>query len=116
MLFTNFRVLALSATLTGLATTSAVAQTEVKIGYALAPTSHYGVAAEKWQAVVEAETDGTPDHVQTRLNETLDTMQMFDDWYGEISRIPRGTQLTLLKLGAKIARFLPGGKSGSKPG
>ncbi len=39
---------------------SALAQQEVKIGYALAaaPNSHYGVAAEKWQEVVEAETDG----------------------------------------------------------
>ncbi|UYV38184.1 MarR family transcriptional regulator [Rhodobacteraceae bacterium D3-12] len=64
----------------------------------------------------DAKTDGTPDHVQTRLDETLATMQMFDDWYSEISRIPRGTQLTLLKLGAKIARFLPGSKSGGKSG
>ena len=37
---------------------SAHAQQEVKLGYALATTSHYGVAAEKWQEVVEAETDG----------------------------------------------------------
>ncbi|WP_157020309.1 TRAP transporter substrate-binding protein [Mesorhizobium xinjiangense] len=38
----------------------ALAQQEVKIGYALAaaPDSHYGVAATKWQEVVEAETDG----------------------------------------------------------
>ena len=34
------------------------AQQEVKLGYALATTSHYGVAAQKWQEVVEAETDG----------------------------------------------------------
>lgn len=63
------------------------------------------------QVSTEARADGTPDHVQTRLDETLATMQMFDDWYSEISRIPRGTQLTLLKLGAKIARFLPKGKT-----
>ncbi|WP_274424172.1 TRAP transporter substrate-binding protein [Chelativorans sp. YIM 93263] len=39
---------------------AAIAQQEVKIGYALAaaPDSHYGVAAEKWEEVVEAETDG----------------------------------------------------------
>ncbi|NRC53949.1 TRAP transporter substrate-binding protein DctP [Mesorhizobium sediminum] len=37
---------------------AAYAQQEVKLGYALATTSHYGVAAEKWQEVVEAETDG----------------------------------------------------------
>lgn len=37
---------------------AASAQQEIKIGYALATTSHYGVAAEKWQEVVEAGTDG----------------------------------------------------------
>lgn len=60
----------------------------------------------------EAETDGTSQHVQKRLAETLETMQQFDDWYAEIARLPRGTQMTLLKLGAKIARFLPKGSSG----
>lgn len=34
----------------------AYAQTEVKIGYALAPESHYGVAAKKFEEVVLAET------------------------------------------------------------
>lgn len=34
---------------------AAHAQQEIKIGYALAPTSHYGVAADKWQEVVEGE-------------------------------------------------------------
>ncbi|WP_111735443.1 TRAP transporter substrate-binding protein [Roseovarius amoyensis] len=42
----------------GLATGGALAQTEVKIGYALSPDSHYGVAAAKFEEVVEAETDG----------------------------------------------------------
>ncbi len=36
------------------------AQTEIKIGYALAaaPDSHYGVGAQRWQEVVEERTDG----------------------------------------------------------
>jgi tripartite ATP-independent transporter DctP family solute receptor len=36
------------------------AQTEIKIGYALAaaPDSHYGVGAARWQEVVEERTDG----------------------------------------------------------
>lgn len=37
---------------------AAHAEQEVKIGYALATTSHYGVAALKFQEVVEANTDG----------------------------------------------------------
>jgi DNA-binding transcriptional regulator GbsR (MarR family) len=62
------------------------------------------------RAVAEdAETDATPAHVKARITETLDTMQMFDDWYRDISRLPRGVQMAVLKLGAKIARFLPKG-------
>ncbi|MGR3563599.1 MAG: TRAP transporter substrate-binding protein [Heliomarina sp.] len=58
MSFFKIRTIALTAAFAGIAGTAAFAQTEVKIGYALAPTSHYGVAAQKWQEVVEAETDG----------------------------------------------------------
>ncbi|WP_413204239.1 TRAP transporter substrate-binding protein [Rhodospirillum sp. A1_3_36] len=42
----------------GMTATTALASTEVKLGYALAPTSHYGVAADKLKDVVEAETNG----------------------------------------------------------
>ena len=49
---------AIFATLGALTGGALSAETEVKIGYALAPDSHYGVAAQKWQKVVEAETDG----------------------------------------------------------
>jgi DNA-binding transcriptional regulator GbsR (MarR family) len=62
------------------------------------------------QAVAEAaKEDATPDHVKARMNETLQTMQMFDDWYREVSTLPRGVQLLAMKLGARIARFLPKG-------
>ncbi|MGL4234650.1 GbsR/MarR family transcriptional regulator [Tabrizicola sp.] len=56
-----------------------------------------------------AEGDATPDHVKARMKETLQTMQMFDDWYRDVSTLPRGIQLLAMKLGAKIARFLPKG-------
>jgi DNA-binding transcriptional regulator GbsR (MarR family) len=55
----------------------------------------------------EAEGDATPTHVRKRMKETLETMQMFDDWYRDIARLPRGVQLAAMKLGARIARFLP---------
>lgn len=60
----------------------------------------------------EAETDGTPKKVRGRIRETLDTMQLFDDWYRDVSRLPRAVQLSAVKLGARIAKFLPKGKSG----
>lgn len=59
----------------------------------------------------DAETDGTSKAVQDRIGETLHTMQMFDDWYGQVSRIPRGIQKTLLTMGDRITRFLPKGKT-----
>lgn len=56
-----------------------------------------------------AETDGkTPKEVAARMKDTLEVMQTFDNWYAQVARLPRGTQLKLLKLGARIARFLPG--------
>jgi DNA-binding transcriptional regulator GbsR (MarR family) len=58
-----------------------------------------------------AETDGkTPAAVADRMKETLEIMEMFDNWYAQVARLPRGTQLNLLKLGARIAKLLP--KSG----
>ncbi len=70
----------------------------------------YAPTLEALRAVaVEAETDDTPKAVRKRIKETLDTMQMFDDWYRDIIRLPRGVQMAAVKLGARIARFLPKG-------
>ncbi len=60
-------------------------------------------------AAEEARTDGTPDKVRKRLEETLDTMQMFDDWYVDVNRLPRRVQLAVVRLGGRIARLLPKG-------
>lgn len=58
MYYTKFQQIAVAAAIATITGSAASAQTEVKLGYALAPDSHYGVAAQKWQEVVEAETDG----------------------------------------------------------
>jgi len=58
----------------------------------------------------EAEQDGTGPKTRARIAETLETMEMFDTWYRDVSRLPRSVQLGVIKLGSKIARFLP--KSG----
>ncbi len=62
------------------------------------------------EVAVEAETDNTSAAVKARINETLETMQMFDDWYRDVSKLPRTVQLSVMKLGARIARFLPKGR------
>lgn len=51
----NLRVLAAAGTFAALGL-PALAETEIKIGYALAPDSHYGVAAAKFEEVLLAET------------------------------------------------------------
>ena len=61
------------------------------------------------QVAQAAETDDTPAHVRARMKETLETMQMFDDWYRDVSGLSRGVQMMAMKLGARIARFLPKG-------
>ena len=55
----------------------------------------------------EAEADKTPNDVKVRIRETLDMMQMFDTWYSAVSRLPRRVHLGVIKLGGRLARFLP---------
>jgi len=55
----------------------------------------------------EAEDDSTPKAVKARMEETLATMQMFDTWYSEMSRLPRSVLLNLIKLGSRIVRLRP---------
>ncbi|MEM0988414.1 MAG: MarR family transcriptional regulator [Pseudomonadota bacterium] len=55
-----------------------------------------------------AEGDGkTPTEVVQRMRETHEMMEMFDSWYAQVARLPRSSQLKMLKLGAQLARFLP---------
>lgn len=61
--------------------------------------------------LTEAQSDGTPADVLERMTVTRDTMSMFDSWYSDVARLPRTVQLSVIKLGGKIARFLPKGRS-----
>ena len=57
----------------------------------------------------EAENDKPPSDVKDRIAVTLKTMELFDKWYQDVSRLPKAVQLGALKLGAGIARFIPKG-------
>ena len=59
----------------------------------------------------EADQDNTPPKVRERMGEMLRVMKMFDDWYQDFSRLPRSVHMAVLKLGSKLARFIPGGRS-----
>lgn len=58
-------------------------------------------------AAAEGDGETLPD-VVARIRETKEAMEMFDRFYREIARLPRGTQVALLKAGARLARLLPG--------
>ncbi|MBM7066056.1 MarR family transcriptional regulator [Actibacterium sp. 188UL27-1] len=64
---------------------------------------------EAMQDLMKAtEGDNTPKAVRQRMVETLETMEMFDSWYRDVAKLPRRVQMGALKLGSRIARFLPG--------
>lgn len=59
----------------------------------------------------EADADATPKEVKKRMSDTLNVMILFNDWYLDVSRLPRSVQQAALKLGARVARFLPGDRA-----
>ncbi|MFV2053837.1 GbsR/MarR family transcriptional regulator [Aliiroseovarius sp. YM-037] len=63
------------------------------------------------EVLEEAKSDGTPESIRARLKETTDVMAEFDRWYGDVSRLSRPVQKALLKLGGRVAKLIPGGKS-----
>lgn len=61
--------------------------------------------------VAEAETDPTVHPVALkRLKEMLEFTETIDRWYGQITTVARPKLMALLKLGARIAALIPGGK------
>jgi DNA-binding transcriptional regulator GbsR (MarR family) len=67
--------------------------------------------------VSDADTDKSLAPVaKQRLAAMLGFLLMIDTWSREIKRVPTSKLASLLKLGAAIARFVPGGKGKSKSG
>jgi DNA-binding transcriptional regulator GbsR (MarR family) len=60
------------------------------------------------QCVDEMQADKeTPKEVKERIRSMLSFISMLTDWFDQIIALPRSTQRAVLKLGGKIARFLP---------
>jgi DNA-binding transcriptional regulator GbsR (MarR family) len=51
-----------------------------------------------------------PVHVRERIGGMHDFIGTLTDWYAQVRGLKKGTLIALMKLGAKIARFVPGGK------
>ncbi len=49
-----------------------------------------------------------PPHVRERISHMHDFIGNLGGWYDEVRRLPKPTLITLMKLGGKIARLIPG--------
>jgi DNA-binding transcriptional regulator GbsR (MarR family) len=56
-----------------------------------------------------------PEHVRQRIAQMHEFISTLTNWYEQVRRLPKPTLITLMKLGAKVARFIPGGDRSSKP-
>jgi DNA-binding transcriptional regulator GbsR (MarR family) len=61
------------------------------------------------QCVIEASDDRkTAPEVKFRLEEILEFLELASNWHSELKRLPRSVLLKLMKLGAKVAKFIGG--------
>jgi len=59
------------------------------------------------QCVAEAAEDRETDpEIKARIERMLEFMQTLTTWYEQVSRLPKSTLVTLMKMGGKIARFV----------
>lgn len=59
------------------------------------------------ECVLDSEQDKqTPAEVKKRIKEVLDFLETLDTWHSQIKGLPRPTLLKLIKLGAKVQKFL----------
>ena len=58
-----------------------------------------------------AERKDVPEHVRHRIARMHEFISTLTNWYDQVRRLPKPTLVTLMKLGAKVARFIPGTKN-----
>lgn len=56
--------------------------------------------------------DDVPAHVRERIGRMHEFIGTLTNWYADVRRLPKSTLVTLMKLGGRVARLLPG--SGGK--
>ncbi|RGP41590.1 putative HTH-type transcriptional regulator [Altererythrobacter insulae] len=49
-----------------------------------------------------------PEHIRERIGRMHDFIGNLASWYADVRKLPKSTLVTLMKLGSKVARFLPG--------
>ncbi len=61
-------------------------------------------------AKLEARND-VPAHVKERIASMHGFIDRLATWYDDVRRLPKSTLVTLMKLGGRVARLLPGSKT-----
>jgi len=58
--------------------------------------------------MLDADSDKeTPDEIKKRIAEMHDLIENVSGWYDEIKRLPTSTLQRMMKMGARIAKFVP---------
>ena len=55
-----------------------------------------------------ANDKSAPPHIRERIGRMHEFIGTLGNWYDQVRRLPKPTLITIMKLGAKIARFIPG--------
>ncbi|MDA7788076.1 MarR family transcriptional regulator [Sphingomonadaceae bacterium] len=55
--------------------------------------------------------DDVPAHIRERIGRMHEFMGTLTGWYDDVRHLPKSTLVTLMKLGSKVARFIPGKKA-----
>ncbi len=58
------------------------------------------------KCALDAQEDGTPPEVKSRLNDMLQFGETLTIWYEQVSRLPTATLVKLMRMGAKISKFV----------
>ncbi|MEZ5693607.1 MAG: GbsR/MarR family transcriptional regulator [Altererythrobacter sp.] len=64
-------------------------------------------ALQKLRAEMEGRRD-VPAHVAERIGRMHEFIGTLGHWYDDVRALPKSTLVTLMKLGSKVARFIPG--------
>jgi len=63
-----------------------------------------------------AKDETAPRHLRKRITRMHEFISTLANWYEQVRGLPKSTLVTLMKLGAKVARFIPGaGKAPKTP-
>lgn len=57
------------------------------------------------------ERKDVPAHVRERIGRMHEFISTLANWYDQVRRLPKPTLVTLMKLGARVAQFIPGIKN-----